>query len=705
MDASFITREAMSNIAVLGKPTSPLDIAALAAVGVSSAAYLLRGIAWDKPDPYRHLFFERPQLKDGFQSERVQATRNIAEALEQQGKNCVIFWGSQSGTAEGIAYRLARECHIRYGLEVIAADLSDYDPETIALIPESKLAIFVLSTFGEGDPSDNTAGFWEWLHKNASKLSLPNLHYAAFGLGNSNYKYYNRVVDVVAEALEKGGAKRLLPVGRADDSTGGTEEDYLAWKDDLFTTFREKLGYEERDNPYTPTLTIREDPSLEPIDLHSGVPIEQHASNKKKVAKTSPIKPLEISSAEYLYSSTKRNCLHMEVELGSYAELRYKTGDHLVIYPMAPDEEIQILLRALGLEDKASTPLLISAIESGSAHTLPSPTSAEALFRYYLEISAPVSRDAVRDLAQFAPTPVAKDLLAALGRDKTAYSEFVGATHVTIGRLLAAAAPGAIWADLPLSYILETVPLLQPRYYSISSSSVVSPRRLAITVGVEDAPLAHNPQVAIPGLTTSYLAAVAGSLTPSPSQPAYALAGPDGALQGHRVFAAIRRSKFKLPAFASTPIVMVAAGTGIAPFRAFVQERARLRAVGKEVGRMVLFFGCRRAGEDFPYRGELDEARVAVGGDKFEVVPAYSREEGQPKRYVQDRIAERAKDVCELLDNDATLYICGRAAMAREVAKVLEEAMMGQHGWDAAQVTEWKNSVKRGNKWLEDVWG
>ena len=80
----------------------------------------------------------------------------------------------------------------------LVADLSDYDADTIAALPKSTLVIFVLSTFGEGDPSDNAAGLWDWLHKGQDAgLKLPGLRYAAFGLGNSNYKYYNRVVDQV----------------------------------------------------------------------------------------------------------------------------------------------------------------------------------------------------------------------------------------------------------------------------------------------------------------------------------------------------------------------------------------------------------------------------------------------------------------------------------------------------------------------------
>jgi NADPH-ferrihemoprotein reductase len=542
-------------------------------------------------------------------------------------------------------------------------------------------------------------------------LQLSNLRYAAFGLGNSNYKYYNRVVDVVAERLENAGANRILPIGRADDCSGGTEEDFLSWKEELFNAFTSKLGYHEREVPYTPTLAIVKDTSIPPSEVHQGTPFDKVDGNKKKTAKTSPIKALPISNVYKLYNSPRRNCIHLEMELGNHNELRYKTGDHLIVYPSNPDAEVSILLHALGLENSSSTPLQISSVEEGVAARLPSPTTAEALFRYYLEVCALVSRDTVRDLAQFAPTQEAKALLLLLGKDKESYANFIRKNHVTLGRLLAISAPGAVWTDLPLSYLLETIMLLQPRYYSISSSSVVSARRLAITVGIESTPLAEEPTTEIHGLTSNYLLSLAHSLESpqlSPleprNEPKYTLSGPDSALQGHKVFAAIRRSKFKLPALGSTPLIMVAAGTGLAPFRGFIQERARLKTVGQPVGRMLLFFGCRHPDEDFLYREELSECATVLEGS-LEIVTAFSRVNDKPKKYVQDQMKTRANEICELLDQGAGLYICGRAAMAREVGNELRGMMMTQYGWDQVRLSEWSEAMKRGNKWLEDVWG
>ncbi|CEI60576.1 NADPH--cytochrome P450 reductase [Fusarium venenatum] len=693
----------------LGPPQSIADITALSALGVASAAYLLRGIAWDRPDPYHHVWFERMGSKSGASS-GPKATRDIAKRLEETGKDVVIFWGSQSGTAETLANRLSKECHLRFGLQTLCADLCDYDPESIANLAQSKLAIFILSTYGEGDPSDNTAAFWDWLTKTSS-IQLPNLRYIAFGLGNTSYRYYNRVIDVVVQHLDKSGASRLLPVGRANDAQGGTEEDFLSWKDDLYTHFQEKLGYQERDIPYEPSIRLVQDDSLDIMDLNLGEPIPNRSGPAKVVKQYSPIRPLAIQSSQELYASPGRNCLHMELDISDQPELRYRTGDHLAIYPINPDQEVQFLLKALGLEDRAEKPLLVQTLEEGASTKIPSPTSAQALFRHYLEVAAPVSRETVGQLAKFAPSSGSAEALTVLAKSKEAYATYIASNHITMGRLLHLVAPGTVWLNLPLSYVVETLPCIQPRYYSISSSSTVSARRLSITVGVDKSPLQQDPSKCIRGITTNYLYALGNALNGDFSQPdvgpdaqSYALSGPGDALKGHKVFACIRRSNFKLPTLSSTPIIMIAAGTGLAPFRGFILERARLQAVGKPIGKMLLFFGCRSPDQDYLYRDELAEVTQKLQGC-LEVVNAFSRAEGEPKKYVQDRVEERKSQVCDLLQEGASIYFCGRAAMAREVGNVVEESMKKQNSWTDEEARSWAESAKKGNKWLEDVWG
>ncbi|KAH9217153.1 putative NADPH-cytochrome P450 reductase [Leptodontidium sp. 2 PMI_412] len=664
------------------KPTSTADLLTIAAVVLCSTSYLLKGIAWNKPDPHAYQLFQRPQLADGASILSKKETRNITLKLEEHKKDLVIFWGSQSGTAEGLANRLGRDIHLRFGLDVLVADLSDYNADTIALIPETKLALFIISTYGEGDPSDNTAGFWDWIHRTAEKS--PSLRYAAFGLGNSNYKHYNRVVDVTVAALDSFGARSIMPVGKADDVEGGTEEDFMAWKGHLFEVFG-TLGYQEVSWKYMPTFEVVEDDSLAPIDLHDGEPTHLDSSRS-----CSAVRALKVLNSKELFKSGDRNCLHMDLALTEHPDLHYKTGDHLAVWPINPEEEVQLLLKVLGRSDM---PITVKSLDSTVRIKIPTPTSTATLFRHYLEVCAPVSRETVLGLAYFAPTEEAKVYLNEIGRDKDIYNTFLSQQYLTIGRMMALACPNTPWA-VPLSYIIETLPHLQPRYYSISSSSVISPRQPSITVLVANTALASGQTV--PGLTSNYLLALS-----NPQSQPHKFSGPSAKLEDGRLFAHIRKSKFKLPVQSSCPLVMIAAGTGLAPFMAFLAERKKLMDIGWPVGQMMVFFGCRDV-SDFIYREEIEELQQTFG-EKLVIVTAFSR--AGDKRYVQDGITEKSDDILGLVENGANVYICGRANMSKDVGRSLGDKMKERNGWSDEELGEWSRKLKGMRKWQEDVWG
>ena len=170
----------------------------------------------------------------------------------------------------------------------------------------------------------------------------------------------------------------------------------------------------------------------------------------------------------------------------------------------------------------------------------------------------------------------------------------------------------------------------------------------------------------IPGLNTS-------------DNLSHATAGPDNMLADAGLFAQIRKSKFKLPALGSHPMVMVANGTGIARFRAFIAERYRLARLGKPIGKMLLVFGC-RGEEDFLYREEIEswerreeieswERQVNAQELKFTMVTAFSRQ-AEECCYVQKCVRESDKDIYEMLEGQrANFHLCGSATMAREVGK------------------------------------
>jgi NADPH-ferrihemoprotein reductase len=147
---------------------------------------------------------------------------------------------------------------------------------------------------------------------------------------------------------------------------------------------------------------------------------------------------------------------------------------------------------------------------------------------------------------------------------------------------------------------------------------------------------------------------------------------------------------------------MIASGSGIAPFRGFLAERARIAAIGREVGKSFLFFGC-RSSDDFLYQDELRELQHR--NKDIEVVTAFSRATKR-KYYVQDRVEERDEDVVRLLlDQNAYIYICGSASMARDVTARLGGCLKRRQGWSETELREWSESIKKAHRWQEDVWG
>jgi NADPH-ferrihemoprotein reductase len=680
------------------KPSSTADGVAILVFLLSALGYLTRGRVWDKPDPHHGIWFERPQLEGGASSGRIAATRDVAQKLVEGNHHCVIFWGSQSGTSERLAETLGRECLSHFGINALVADISDYDAESISKIQATHFAIFILSTYGEGDPSDNTAGLWEYLKQVMDKrTSLGNLRYLAFGLGNSNYKYYNRVLDIVVNALNSAGATALMLPQKADDANGGTEEDFQVWKDDTFGLFRQ-LGFQQRIVEYQPSIQVSFGDGVESGSNPSHTTSLVHHQTSSQSA----IVPLAIRNAYELFAAGNRNCLHMELDLGNH-DIVYKTGDHIGIWPCNPEEEIERLLRVLGAHEMRHEVFSVRSNHDSIKPKIPSPTTLETAFRHHLEICAPVARKTVQDIAQFAPTPEAKAKLFEIGQSRERYKNLASTTHITLARLLELASASTPWTSLPLAFVIENLLPLQPRYYSISSSSVIAPRRIAITVLVVNKAISGNATSStIHGLTSNYLLSTSCvSSNAAAPIPSYQRTNESQGLQGSKILAHIRKSKFKLPITSSTPLILISAGTGFAPFRAFLQERAKLHAIGKSVGKILLFFGCRNV-DDFIYQEELNRIQEELG-EKLKIVTAFSRTGA--KMYVQDRVGEHSPEVLELLENGANMYICGKASMAREVDIKLEDAVGKARGLGEASVKAWADSLKKRGKWKADVWG
>lgn len=588
-----------------------LDIAVLAVLLLGTLAYFSKGIFWAKPAPLN----VNSRVNGAAGTGR---TRDILKRMNDSAKNCIIFYGSQTGTAEDYAQRLSKEAHSRFGLSAMTADLEDFDFDSLDALTADKVAIFVLATYGEGEPTDNAVDFFEFIGdesvsfsegKSVDEQPLGSLKYVAFGLGNNTYEHYNAVIRNLVKAFDRLGACRIGQVGEGDDGAGTMEEDFLAWKEPMWKALADNMGLREREAVYEAVYETKEKPDMDPSadSVYLGEPNKMHLQGSQKGpfnAQNPYIAPI-VKSKE-LFTDEKRNCLHMEFDI-SASNLSYTTGDHLAVWPTNPGREVDRILDVLGLTSKRDTVIEVKGIDATSKVPFPSPTTYETVIRYHLEICAPVSRQFISTLSEFAPTPSIKAETAKIGKDKDYFAVKVAHQNYNIAQLLQYLAPGQSWSNVPFSVFIEGLHKIQPRYYSISSSSQVHKQQIAITAVVESREVPNAPNI-VKGVTTNYLLALKqkqhGDANPDPNGLRYAITGPRNKYDGFHVPVHVRHSNFKLPSNPTRPIIMVGPGTGVAPFRAFVQERAYQAQEGEEVGRTVLFYGCRNRDEDYLYKDE-----------------------------------------------------------------------------------------------------
>ncbi|KAI2707714.1 hypothetical protein CBS147332_6772 [Penicillium roqueforti] len=554
----------------------------------------------------------------------------------------VVFWASQSGTAEALASRYASELSTTFPLGAMTANLADYDHKHMPDVPSQALLVFILSTFGDGDPPDNGTALLESLHQlRKQSANLNNVRYLIFGLGNSNYTHFNKYALDIDGMLKGMGATRLGRLGLGNDREGATEEDFVAWKNESIQQVARTLHLRPVEREYSPRIQIRPWRGGNCDTRHGASPTVYYGEPQyapptadRSTTVVLPIiqaKQLMLSKEAIGESEGSRECVHLEFSLEDHPSITYETGDYLCIWPVNPEQEVSALLKVLGVWNTRKNVIdIVPADDTSSSNIrIPTPTTMESLFRYFLDICGPVSRELVRGIAELTSDGDFKHRLEALTRDRDAFYEEVTLKKLTLTAVLQAATTvrdeNGSAINVAVSYVLENLKKLQPRSYSISSSAAVDPRIAAITALAVSGPprppreTSSCPSHRFRGLASNYLLQLqkeynrSYSKSQQPTNYYYSTAGPRGLLEGGKVFAYIRRSNFKLPPDPSTPIIMIGSGTGVSPFRAFVQERMKLKNQGCEVGKTVLLVGHRAPDQDYYYQDLWQEASKALG--------------------------------------------------------------------------------------------
>jgi cytochrome P450/NADPH-cytochrome P450 reductase len=308
--------------------------------------------------------------------------------------------------------------------------------------------------------------------------------------------------------------------------------------------------------------------------------------------------------------------------------------------------------------------------------------SVSTLLADYVELQDVATRTQIKVLAEQTQCPPDKKKLLALSGDDEASIARYRVEVMTKRKSLIDLLEEFPACELPFNMYLELLSPLRPRYYSISSSPLQEKDTCSITVSVVKAP-AKSGHGEFAGLCSNDLAYKE---------------------KGDIIYAFIRdaQTPFRLPEDAHTPLIMVGPGTGLAPYRGFLQERAALKQQDMQVGSSLLFFGCRHPQQDFIYELELN-AFVEQG--ITELVTAFSRMDEQ-KVYVQDKLWEARDTVWQMLQDGAVIYVCGDASkMAPDVRKTVAAIYQEKMGKSSEDAEQWLNELTDEQRYLVDVWG
>ena len=576
----------------------------------------------------------------------------------------LVLYGSNLGTAEELATRVADLAEVN-GFATRLATLDEFAGE----LPD-KGGVLIFCASYNGVPPDNATEFVKWLRADLPKDAFAKIRYAVFGCGNSDWTAtYQAIPRLIDERLAAHGAQSVYVRGEGD-ARGDLDSQFEGWFAALAPAAVKAFGLDAkfsrsaddeplyRVEPVAPT-------TVSVISLLGGASPMKVLVNSELQNKVGP-------------NASDRSTRHVEVQLPPGT--RYRVGDHLSVVPRNDPALVDSVARRFGF---LPADLVRLQVAEGRRAQLPAgeAISVGRLLTEFVELQQVATRKQIQIMSEHTRCPVTKPKLLGFVGDDAASADRYRAEIFDKRKSVFDLLDAHPACELPFHAFLEMLSLLAPRYYSISSSPSGEAERCSITVALVEG-RARSGRGVYKGVCSTYLA---------------------GRRTGDTIHATVRETKagFRLPDDPARSIVMIGPGTGLAPFRGFLQERAARKAGGAQLGPAMLFFGCRHPEQDFLY---ADELKAFAADGICELHTAFSRA-GNRKVYVQHLIATEKDKVVALIEQGAIIYVCGDGGrMEPDVKAALVAIHRERTGADEKAGARWIEEMGAQNRYVLDVW-
>lgn len=547
-----------------------------------------------------------------------------------------VLFGTQTGNAEFLADELVAGAKAR-GLGGRASALDAVTPEQLA---EMSHVLVVTSTYGEGEMPDNAGLFWDAIQA-STVPRLEGLQYAVLGLGDTSYDEFCQAGKLLDTRFEQLGATRIHD--RVDCDVD-FEDPAALWTAAVLDRLAAEAGATAA--PGATTGGGAGDGAA----ATSGAGTTRASRPGSQWNKRNPYPSRLVENRLLSSPRSAKEIRHYEFDLGD-SGIEYAAGDALAVVPVNDEVFVADLLEQVG---------------ANGGEAFDGRPITEVL-RTDREIRTP-SKDLIADLVQRAPS---SELAAVVAHgDKHELDRWLwGRDVLDLLRDAGPAAPG-------LDELLPNLRPLQARQYSISSSPLAHPDRIHLTIA---SVRYGDPHRMYAGVASTFLAD---------------RVDPDGTVDVYLQ----PNASFGVPADESAPMIMIGPGTGVAPFRGFLHERA----VSGATGRNWLFFGDQHRDTDFVYRDELTELQEQGVLNRLDL--AFSRDQAE-KVYVQTRMLEQSAELFAWLEDGGHVYVCGDASrMAKDVEAALLHVIRSGRGRGQDDAQAYLADMRRAKRYVRDVY-